>query len=206
VEAKVTFFNYKTEFEKHYYNCFHQGKHTNKAKKDIVGKSYEMLREKCIKSYGCDIATKKEREYFKKMLGGSYDADQYIVQKHTRKLLALEEDKGHYVDKCFFKRALANATETVAYCLKNNIEIPYFILSCPTNYKDYNAQLRFLLDDLSLFDKKVVEVCKQKLKFFHHCHHGRTSRTKYLTTDKNPFIIEDNLVDAEKRFFSMIKG
>ena len=199
-------YDYKNSFNDHYSNCFYKSKNTSKAKKDIVGESYENLRKGWIRNCGLDIATKEEKENFKNLFGGAYDADQYIVDANTRILLALEEDKGHYVDKCFFKRALINAVEMIAYCLKKEIDIPYFILSCPTRYKDYESQMTWLLDELALFDDKVVEICKSKFKFFYHCSHGRTDRKKYLTSNQNPFIIEDNLVQKEKDFFSLIKG
>jgi len=197
--------SYENLIKEHYDRCFYESQTSTKAKKDIVGVNYEYIRRVWIKDNGLDVATKEEKEKFKKMFGGTYDADQYIVDPSSRTLLALEEDKGHYVDKCFFKRALINFVETIAYCLKNKIEVPYFILSCPTKYSGYGEQMQYLLDELQLFNDKVTNICKEKIKFFHQCVHGRVGRTKYLTRRETPFTIDEQLVKNEQDFFSMLR-
>tara|TARA_R100000388_G_scaffold93426_2_gene78079 strand:- start:26 stop:628 length:603 start_codon:yes stop_codon:yes gene_type:complete len=174
---------------------------TSGAKKDIVGKHYELFREIMICSHAhLDVATKLEKENFNKMFGNNYKADQYIVDKRSRSLLALEEDKGHYVDKCFAKRALWNAMETIAHCLQNDIDVPYFILSCPTNYN-----LKPLVSNMELvFKKELLEELRAKFRFFPLCDHGRTSRNKYLVEKQMPFKLKEDFVVREIEFMNSL--
>lgn len=187
--------DYKKELQKHYSNCIREKKLGQCATKDIVGRSYEELRTRWIKHMGLDIATASECAEFENNFGNKYNADQYIVDRKSRKLLALEEDKGHYVDKCFAKRAFYNAAEVIGYCLKNEKEIPYFIVSCPTNY-----QFDDLLKDSFFADLSYFDIIKEKLKFFNACDHGRTSAKKYLREDIMPFRVEEENVAKEKQF------
>ena len=145
-----------------------------------------------------DVASSFEKAEFNKMLGNNYKADQYIVNKQTRELLALEEDKGNYVDKCFAKRALWNAMETIAHCVENDMEVPYFILSCPTNFN-----IKPLFNNMSLvFKEDLLEQLHSKFKLFPLCDHGRTSRNKYLKERQMPFQIKEEFVFQETQFLS----
>tara|TARA_Y100000310_G_scaffold312185_1_gene359232 strand:- start:1286 stop:1876 length:591 start_codon:yes stop_codon:yes gene_type:complete len=194
--------NYREELQKHYEKCIAEVKHTQRATKDIVGKSYENLRTSWIKENGLDVATTQEKLYYNQILGNKYNADQYIVDPKTRNLLAFEEDKGHYIDKCFAKRAIINAVEIINHCLKNNIKVPYFILSCPTNFK-FDDLLNEMGD---IFREELYLLVKSKVKFFHSCDHGRTSRKKYLREKRMPFVVEPKNINIEKEFFAFLGG
>ena len=187
----------KQRLQNCYSNIMLEVESTNRAKKDIVGEHYELFRENMICSHShLDVATKQEKEHFDKMFGNNYKADQYIVNRHTRRLLALEEDKGHYVDKCFAKRALWNAMETIAHCTENGLEVPYFILSCPTNY-----DIQPLFSNMQLvFKQELLEQLHLKFKFFPLCEHGRTSRNKYLVEKEMPFDVKEELISKEIDF------
>ena len=78
-----------------------------------------------------------EASLFDQRFGGVYTADHYIVEKESRKILAIEEDKGHYVDKPFAKRAIFNAAEVFHHCYKMGYEVPYFVLSCSTKMNNF---------------------------------------------------------------------
>jgi hypothetical protein len=190
---------YREDLQECYTNIMAESERTGGAKKDIVGRQYEDFRVGRITRYPhLDVATPEESKRFKRELGGKYNADQYIVRKDSRELLALEEDKGHYVDKCFAKRAVVNAMETIALCVKKGTNVPYFVLSCPTNY-DMSA----LLSDLDgVFNEKSFKILQDKLKFFPLCEHGRTNREKYLNDNVMPFSLSDSLVEREDHFLS----
>ena len=192
---------YKQELQECYTNIMAESERTGGAKKDIVGRQYEDFRSKCITRHPqLDIATPEEAKGFKQDLDGKYNADQYIENKCSRKLLALEEDKGHYVDKCFAKRAVVNAMETITLCIKKNTDVPYFVLSCPTNY-DIPALLQDLED---VFDKESFSILRDKLKFFPLCEHGRTNRDKYLKDSVMPFELNDSFIVEEDLFLSIL--
>ena len=62
------------------------------------------------------------------------------------KLIALEEDKGHYVDSCFQERALSGFIKTVNTYLKKNKTVPVLILHSFTRYKKFNEKLEEDMD------------------------------------------------------------
>ncbi len=196
-------FNYESGLQEHYTRCLKRIADTGKAPKDVVGESYEQMRQDVIRGFPeLDIATSEERKKLDIFFGGNYKADQYIVCKKTRQVIALEEDKGHYVDKCFAKRAIFNAGEVVRHCLRHGIEVPYFILSCPTNH-----DVATLLEGLDDFlNERVYEVLKRKFKFFPICEHGRTSRRAYLNDPTMPFVVSQRLVKREAQFFQSLNA
>ena len=59
------------------------------------------------------------------------------VIKKDGKIIIIEEDKGSYVDGTFLKRTLVDAATIFDTCITNEIECPYFILSCVTTMKNY---------------------------------------------------------------------
>ena len=192
---------YSRGLQQHYERVMSIIASSNKAAKDVVGKSYEEFRTAQIKKYKyLDVASPKEAKEFRRYLGNEFTADQYIVEKESRKILAVEEDKGHYVDKCFAKRAIFNAAEVFSHCNANNIEAPYFILSCPT---------MFAVDELiegqrKMFNDAVPCLLKYKFKFFYACTHGRTSRFEYLVEESMPFEVDPVLVAKEVEFFNKL--
>jgi hypothetical protein len=191
----------KEKFQEYYRGCLVECLTTTKAKKDIVGARYEEHRDGVIKSSRhLDIATKEEVKKFKEMYDGNFDADKYIVHEKTRQLLAVEEDKGHYVDKCFLKRAMENALETFATSIEKGFEVPYFILNSPTSYSKYEEVFQ---RKLKLIHPEYVECFKAKFVYFPLCLHGRVSRTKYLNPGiENPFTLDDNLCYNHDSFYN----
>jgi hypothetical protein len=184
-----------------YAKTMHEKSKGECATKDIVGRNYENMRIEWIRNHGLDVATDEEKKVFKSRLDDSYDADHFIVDKDTRKLLALEEDKGHYLDKCFAKRAIFNAAEVFALCMEKNLELPYFIISCPTNYNFH----KILETTRRILDPKVSHALVEKLKFFPTCNHGRVSRKHYLTSGEFPFKVEEENVNRESRFLLALR-
>lgn len=189
---------YEEYLANHYTNSMTEIRQTGKAGKDVVGASYERLRKEWLRAHDLDVATITEAARFKKMFNKVYNADQWIVHPQSRKLLAVEEDKGHYVDKCFYKRAVFNAMELFFYCEENNIKAPYFLLSCPTKYNPPEMT--------NMFNPELREMFKKKFKYFYHCDHGRVRRGVYLKDEQSPFVVERKLVNAEKVFLKKLRG
>ena len=193
----------KEKFQEYYTGCLVECLTTSKAKKDIVGARYEEHRESVIKSAKhLDVATKEEVKGFKKLYDGNFDADKYIVHRETRRLLAVEEDKGHYVDKCFLKRAMENALETFATSIEKDLEVPYFILNCPTKYSKYEEVFK---RKLKLIHPKYVECFKEKFIYLPLCQHDRVRASKYLKPNvENPFTLDDDLCYNHDNFYNSL--
>ena len=193
--------NYEEELQEHYTRAIREIQASGKAAKDVVGESYEKFRSNQIKKFeNLDTATPVEASLFDQRFGGVYTADHYIVEKESRKILAIEEDKGHYVDKPFAKRAIFNAAEVFHHCYKMGYEVPYFVLSCPTKY-DIESLLE---SQKGMFNTSVGAMLLAKFKFFSACDHGRTSRKKYLIDKQMPFEVNPFNVYKESEFFGWL--
>ena len=170
---------------------------SNKAKKDIVGAIFEGYRNDFIRSYAqLDLATPDEKRKILESYNRMFKPDQIVVHRKTRELLMFEEDKGHYVDKCFAKRALANAIE-VLWAAKNKGEkIPYFVLSCPTYY-----DVESLIRQMDYLQPAALRLLREKFKFFPLCEHGRTKRDRYLKGTDNPFKLNHKLCHDQHLFY-----
>lgn len=195
--------DYSDRLQECYTRSFNEVRDTDKAAKDIVGANYEIFRAEQIKRFsGLDVATKEEAKVLHARLGGFYTPDQYILNRTTRALIAIEEDKGHYVDKCFAKRAIFNAAETFHHCITSHQPVPYFILSSPTSY-DIHHLLRL---QRTMFSTPVALELSRKFKAFFSCDHGRTSRDKYLKEEEMPFRVNNSLIGEEVRFFNILNN
>lgn len=188
-----------SNFEQYYQNLYVECMSSSKAKKDIVGDCYEAWKRRWIRSYpNLDVATPAEVNLIEKKYKGAFRADVYIVNTKTRELLALEEDKGHYVDKCFLKRAISNAVETIAISKAEGYSTPNFILSCPTKYEKVENIVEFSKNYLQ---PDIYELLKDKFKYFPLCGHGRVSRNSYLKSLENPFVLCKKLCYNQHRFY-----
>tara|TARA_R110000822_G_scaffold300307_1_gene423645 strand:- start:856 stop:1497 length:642 start_codon:yes stop_codon:yes gene_type:complete len=193
--------SYRNLLQEHYRRCIERD--NSKAAKDVVGASFEACRGEWIRSFDkLDTASPSEKREFDKLYGSYYEADQYIVCKSTRRIIAVEEDKGHYVDKPFAKRALFNAAELMHHCIKSEIDLPFFVLSCPTNY-----DITSLLGSKSgFFNKAIYKALVDKFRFFPTCQHGRVAKRRYLVDREMPFEMDDDLVLKETKFFEYLQG
>lgn len=95
-----------------------------KALKDVIGKEYEEHRKRIFEHFGFTVDKDKN--------GASFDVDWAIYWNGT--LVALEEDKGHYVDSCFYKRCISSFIETIHNFSKANKPLPKLILNSFTKY------------------------------------------------------------------------
>ena len=172
---------------------------TTKAKKDIVGEEYECFRKELIKSLGFRIGTKTDILY---LSNNSFNPDQIILSP-SGKLLALEEDKAHYVDKCFLSRAIINCARVVQKCLDSKIEVPYFILSCPTSYSKFEDEFS---EGTRLFRHEIAREMKKKFKYFSFCGHDRVTKSKYLKEGVQPFVHDPQLIQREINFWNSLQS
>ena len=85
---------------------------TGKALKDVVGKAFENHRMRVWNHFGFNVSKEKH--------GAMFDVDWSITYKGN--LIALEEDKGHYVDSCFLERAITGFCKTINMYQKKKIQ------------------------------------------------------------------------------------
>lgn len=125
-------------------------KKQTKALKDVIGYSYEQHRKRIWEHLGFTVDKNNN--------GAAFDVDWSIY--YNGKLVALEEDKGHYVDSCFLERCVGSFMKTIHRFNKENKECPQLILSSFTKYNIYNEKINEDIetrrDDLcTIFDKKM---------------------------------------------------
>jgi len=121
-----------------------------KALKDVVGKAFELHRKRLWEHFGFRVS--------KETHGARFDVDWSITYKG--KLIALEEDKGHYLDSCFMERALTGFSKTVNAYIKKNEPLPLLILHSFTKYKKFNEKL---VEDMDTRKTEIRDEIQKKL-------------------------------------------
>lgn len=179
---------FKQLFNDHFYQPTFTRWRINKEKagKDIVGDQYEKMRKEYYKSKG--LVPLKKRGVF-----GNMNPD--LIVYRNDEILIVEEDKGHYVDKCFLERSIGDAVKIFKWCLDNNKPLPYYILSCPTNLKGFDR----IFDELtSLYRSDLQEILKQKFKYCPLSLQNRLSKKTYFTQSTNNFNLDDGLLETQE--------
>tara|TARA_R100001594_G_scaffold134426_1_gene175580 strand:- start:690 stop:1316 length:627 start_codon:yes stop_codon:yes gene_type:complete len=171
----------------------------SKAKKDIVGEEYEAFRKGIIESIGLSVGDRRDISH---LCNNSFNPDQVIVSS-TGKLLALEEDKAHYVDKCFLSRAIINCARVVQKCLDSGNEVPYFVLSCPTTYGKFEEEFS---EGVRLFREDIALEMKDKFKYFSFCDHDRVRKSNYLKEGIQPFQYNEKKIEREINFWNSLQS
>ena len=143
---------------------------TGKALKDIIGLAYETHRKRIWNYFGFDVSKDK--------CDARFDVDWSITYKE--KLVAFEEDKGHYVDSCFLERALTGFCKTVNTYKKTGKEVPVLILHSFTRYNKYNEKLE---EDLETRNAEIRNEIKTKLVYTTLSNCDRLSRKKWFSND-----------------------
>jgi hypothetical protein len=166
--------------------------------KDIVGKNFEEFNKLLYRSFGLSVLKKS-----RKILNTEFNPDVVIVE-NTDDIIIVEEDKGHYLDSTFFKRAMVNAGEIIFECIENNVTVPYIIISCPTTYKKYdiifNKQIR-------IFNNNIGEIMRERLIYHPLCLHDRVKANKYFKEEGvSPFKLDKELVEKRINFIYKIKN
>jgi hypothetical protein len=143
---------------------------TGKALKDIVGLAYENHRKRIWNHFGFDVSKDKHDALF--------DVDWSIT--YQGKLVALEEDKGHYLDSCFMERALTGFCKTVNAYQKKEKNIPVLIIHSFTRYTKFNEKL---LEDMETRKPEISNEIQNKLIYTTLVNCDRLPKKKWFSTD-----------------------
>lgn len=178
----------------HFYQTTYKRKNTEqKAFKDIVGQEYERHRKTMWLLTG--LTAKKGKI-------SDYEIDQ-IVRNDAGEIIALEESKGHYVDSCFLKRFFLNAAEVTDNFIQNSQEIPFFIISSPTNYRLFDKYHKKII---KLFRSDIQIILREKIKYLSLCEHGRVQNKKYYKTDTNCFTLSERKLNNVVNFMNTLRS
>ena len=165
-------------------------KKQNKALKDVVGNEYEHHRKRVWESLGFTVD--KERN------GASFDVDWSIYYNNT--LVAIEEDKGHYVDSCFFGRCIHSFIGST-HDIKG--DTPALILSSFTKYNLYETKKN---KSLELYKDNLVEIFNRKFHYNYLNDFDRIKRDNWFKSDNhdlhNPYAqyLNDELIHNDIEF------
>ena len=185
-----------SEFEKMFESSYYSPAYrrwrieAEKAPKDIVGEQYEIFRRDFYRNLGLTVSDGT------KALGGNYNAD-LVVKNNNGEAIIVEEAKAHYVDRCFLERAMQDAAKMFNHCLKNEIEPPYFVLSCPTKYNGFEKCFNEMLE---IINPKLVRLFKTKFVYLPLCNHNRVVANKYFRNEISCFNLNGRLVENQIRF------
>ena len=164
-----------------------------RAGKDIVGSCYEEFRRKVYTDFGLKLGKNK------KVMGSNFNAD--VVVEIDGVVKIVEECKGHYVDSCFLKRAIGNFAELIMKCYDSKLEVPFFVLSCPTRMRNFestfNNYIKIYRDDIQ---KDIIS----KFKYIPLCKNGRIKKSDYFMNKSNCFDLDQTLVENQITFIKKL--
>lgn len=147
-------------------------KEKGKALKDIVGKAYENHRKRVWEYFGFQVTKDKYDSLF--------DVDWAITYKN--KLVALEEDKGHYLDSCFLERALTGFAKTINNYQKKSIIVPKLIIHSFTTYKKFQEKK---MEDLDTRKTIIADEMEKKIVYTTLTNSDRLNKNKWFGTCYN---------------------
>ena len=127
-------------------------KDTGKALKDIVGKAFETHRKRIWEHFGFTVSKDK--------LGSLFDVDWSIL--YDGELIALEEDKGHYLDSCFMERAITGFAKTVNAYQKQGRTVPKLIIHSFARYKKFQEKKD---EDMDTRKECIADEIKEKMVY-----------------------------------------
>jgi len=166
--------------------------------KDVVGKKYEQVRKALYITVGCTLLNRKEFP----CLG--FNAD--IIAMAVSGDIIIEETKGHYLDSCFFERALVGFAKTIARCLKARVTVPLFVLHSFTTYKLYKIKLEEFED---ILNPDVMSYINTHVKYTSLTPHDRrppdewySSKTKGGTTNWYTHHADNDSITRDVNFFN----
>ena len=162
------------------------GEHINIHKQskrlaDVVGKEYEEHRKRVWTHLGFTVDKKRN--------GAAFDVDWSIYDNGI--LVAIEEDKGHYVDSCFLERCIHSLIKTIH--TMEHLESPLLILNSFTKYNLYEKKL---VESLDAYKEPLVETFKDKFVYSYLNEFDRIKKTSWFksandNTD-NPYKVYQN--------------
>lgn len=182
-------------FNDFYNNVYRRWRLNNeKAAKDIVGEEYESFRKNFWLSQGFELGERTN------VLDSGVKTDLVIIK--DGEIIAVEEDKGSYVDGTFLSRAISDCVKIFGKCLKDNKPVPYFILSCPTKMKNFESTFE---SGIEYFRTDIQDLLRKNFIYFPLCENSRVNRGKYFKTPYNHYNLCENNLNKEKEFIEKIK-
>ena len=155
-------------------------KKNGKALKDIMGNVFETHRKRIWEYFGFTVSKLRH--------GALFDVDWAI--SHNNVLIALEEDKGHYLDSCFMERAITGFCKTINKFLNNNIKIPVLIIHSFTRYNKFREKLE---EDLDTRKETIKNEINKNLKYCTLTNRDRIPSQKWFGKCENCYT--DNVMD-----------
>ena len=171
----------------------------NKALKDVVGDNYEKHWKRVWERLGFRVDKNRN--------GAAFDVDWSIY--YGERLVAFEEDKGHYVDSCFLERCIFSFIKTIHNLQTQGRPIPKLILRSFTKYNLYDIKMNEISNLFSGFPKFEILLEKFKYIYLNHCDRFKKEewfKPDYGNTD-NPYELyqNDELIREEIRFMLSLR-
>ena len=141
-----------------------------KALKDVVGKEYETHRKRVWEYFGFNVTKDKQQAMF--------NVDWSILYNGI--LIALEEDKGHYLDSCFLERALSGFCKTINDYQKKEKEVPMLIIHRFTRYNKFDEKLK---DDMDTRKTEIAHELNNKIVYTTLTNLSRLNKKKWFSKD-----------------------
>ena len=151
-----------------------------KALKDIIGKTFENHRKRVWEYFGFTVSKDKHNALF--------DFDWSI--SYSDQLIAMEEDKGHYLDSCFLERALTGFAKTVNYYQNNGIIVPILIIHSFAKYNKFHTKK---MEDLDTRKPQITDELTTKLVYTTLTTRDRLPKNKWFSHCDNCY--SDNTDD-----------
>ena len=169
---------------------------TEKALKDVVGKAYETHRKRVWQHFGFDVTKHRHDAQFSVDWAIEYDG----------KLIALEEDKGHYADSCMHLRAFSEFAKTINNYNKKNKEIPVLILCSFTRYSKHEEKFEELKETWKT--EIIMHINKMHYTTLTYC--DRINKKHWVgnkqstRTDSYSYFAEDALILKDIEFIKSL--
>ena len=167
-------------------------KEGKKALKDIIGEEFENHRKRIWEYFGFQVTKKK--------YGASWNIDWTIL--YNDKLVAFEEDKGHYLDSTFLDRALSNFCKTSNNFRKNDSTLPKLIIH---SFTKYNLFYKKLDEDMETRKDIIKEDVMQNIVYNTLTNSDRIkswfSKDRYNCYSIN---VDDNLILDDIKFIKSL--
>lgn len=183
--------------EKFYAPSFQEWREEGKTAKDVTGKHFQIFNEELYKSHDVPLIKKT-----KNIMESGVNPD-LVVGKDLDNILVIEEHKAHYLEHATFKRAMSDAASIFLFCIEENKQIPYFVITSTTRFKGYDRSFNKLI---KAYHPEIQEIIKNFMLYFPLCDFDRIPDTRYFQTKECSIILDRELVNERINFITTIKG
>lgn len=168
-----------------------------KALKDVVGNEFEKHRKRIWEHFGFIVSKKYNIDL-------PFNPDWIICDKDNN-LVLIEEDKGHYLDSCFMDRTLISFAKTINLFLKQNRNMPLFLIYSFTKYNLFEIKKN---TEIEVFKNEIQDIMVNKVLYKTLTNTDRLPKQKWFCHYKNCFTENLNvelIVDDINFIISLIK-